>query len=667
MKKLNFLLVLLFVFAFTGCKYDDEPIWNEVHNLQSELSTLNKNVDALQKIVEAQQKNKSVTAVEETETGYVIAFNDGTKVTITNGKDAPAVGTQKYEGEYYWTLGGEGKWILDESGKKIPVAGKDGASPQLSIDNKGYWMLNGKRLTDEKGEEVKAVGKDGDSFFKEVKEDEANQQVIFILTDGKTITLPKEGKGELYFEAPEDGKDFYSFSFNETKELKLNMSELSSIELFKGLKGWKIKIRKEENKVVITSPKYKEEDYQPNGIISFIAIDKKRQTKFISASVEVSIGFTDKDGTFVVCEGNMTTVNGTVAFYDKNGNEYLNIFEEANDGKEIGNVVQDMYMANGRIYFLTQNGSNMQGMGRFVVCDAKTMKMIYASELPTLTAEKKNAWPQHLVIVSPTKGFVQYSEAGMEATSGIATIEMTDNSAKIGKYVEGTFGQFTVKGATKTRMVYSRGKIYAACGNSVVIINPDDNTVEKRLTYENRQVKGIVKGNDGNIYYALTGKFTGNPNMGAQFDSKEGAQIVSMTPEGTEIERVNTPKEIIFPTETWSPSINMCASLTQPYLYFVDNNQWGAKTASRYNIETKKFDVHYVTTDITIYGIMGEHPTTHKLWVGTSDFISSKINVFDTSATPAKELKKFSYPTQKGASPAGIDFTYRFSEEYINK
>ena len=40
-----------------------------------------------------------------------------------------------------------------------------------------------------------------------------------------------------------------------------------------------------------------------------------------------------------------------------------------------------MYMANGKVYLLTQNGDNMGGAGRFVVCDAKTMKMEYADPL----------------------------------------------------------------------------------------------------------------------------------------------------------------------------------------------------------------------------------------------------------------------------------------------
>ena len=67
--------------------------------------------------------------------------------------------------------------------------------------------------------------------------------------------------------------------------------------------------------------------------------------------------YTDKDGTFVVCEGNMTSVNGMLVYYDKAGKEYREVFEQANGGLEIGNVVQDMFMANGKIYLLTRTAT----------------------------------------------------------------------------------------------------------------------------------------------------------------------------------------------------------------------------------------------------------------------------------------------------------------------
>ena len=64
---------------------------------------------------------------------------------------------------------------------------------------------------------------------------------------------------------------------------------------------------------------------------------------------------------------------------------------------------------------------------------------------------------------------------------------------------------------------------------------------------------------------------------------------------------------------------------------------------------------------------MGLHPTTNVLWVGKSSYVDSNIYTYNVSGASASEINHLSYPTQKGASPAGIDFAYRFSEAYINK
>ena len=110
--------------------------------------------------------------------------------------------------------------------------------------------------------------------------------------------------------------------------------------------------------------------------------------------------------------------------------------------------------------------------------------MEFADPLVFKTPEDKDTWPQHLVVVSATKAYIQYSDSSMESTSGIVALTLGENSVQIGATLEGTFGAFTSVGAIKTRMVYSRGKIYAGCGHSVVIINAESGTVEKRLTYE---------------------------------------------------------------------------------------------------------------------------------------------------------------------------------------
>ena len=64
---------------------------------------------------------------------------------------------------------------------------------------------------------------------------------------------------------------------------------------------------------------------------------------------------------------------------------------------------------------------------------------------------------------------------------------------------------------------------------------------------------------------------------------------------------------------------------------------------------------------------MGVHPTSKEYWVATSSYIDSKIYVYDVSGDKPQQKSSFQYKTQMGASPAGVDFTYRFSTEWVNK
>ena len=660
MRKLVTLLMLAVLgMATWSCSYDDDDLWAEIDGIRNELAALNEKVSSLRTVVDALEKNKTISEVVETDEGCTIVFSDKTSVTIDNGADAPVIGIDRVEGVYYWTLGGKGNFLTDDEGNRIPVSGE---APELAVDAEGYWTVDGVRVEDASGKEVKASGKDGDAFFKSVTDGET--EVVFELTDGQTIVIPKTG-AVFGFVQPEDGRSCFVFGFGERRTLSLRVADVTTADFMNVPEGWTASFDLAGRSVTLKAPAASDGVSYAGGIVTLIGIRATGETVFASAEVCASVDFTDAGGTFVVCEGNMTSANGMLVWYDKSGKEYEEVFEQANGGKEIGNVVQDMFMANDRIYLLTQNGGSMNGAGRFVVCDARTMRMEYADPLVIKTPEGKDTWPQHLVVVSPTKAYVQYSESGMETTSGICALTLGDGSVEVGATVEGTFGAFSTEGAVKTRMVLSRGKLFAGCGHSLVIVDPATDAVEKRITYEGRQVKGVVKGADGNIYFALAGTFTGNQNMGADFTS--AAKIVGIDHEGREILNEELPEAVRFPVATWSPAVGMCADFTGPYLYFVDTDYFSATTVTRYNYETKTADVHWLSAGETVYGIMGQHPTTGKLWVGMSNYVSSNICVYDVSGASPVQESRFSYSAQKGASPAGIDFAYRYTSEWLGK
>lgn len=399
------------------------------------------------------------------------------------------------------------------------------------------------------------------------------------------------------------------------------------------------------------------------------------------------LDFTHPEGTFVLLEGNMTSENGTIVYFDQHMRSHENVYEQINNN-EIGNVLQDMYMANGKIYIITQNGkkssmgTSFNGDGRFIVCEAHTMKRLVARDMPfyvdidtstgaTQSSKSTLCWPQHIVVVSPEKAYVQYSTADNESHSGIRIIDLTTNIIRTSD-IPNTFGVFTKTGATKARMVFSRGKVFAGRGNSVIVLDPATDAVVKTVTYENRQVKDLAKGCDGKIYAIFTGEFTGNSGMTGETTFTKPAMIVALDANGEVVSETNLPDLVKLRTGTASPTVQMCASFTQPHLYFIGTQAFSATNAMRYNYETGKVNWDYITADLDaessggsiIYGYMGVHPTTEQLWVGKSSYTNSRIHVYDVSRSDALEFSSF---YQKKASPAGVDFAYRFSDEWINR
>lgn len=103
--------------------YDDEELREAVDDLNDRVEAMeeavrnaNSGIETLRKLVEALQKNMTVTSVIETENGYTINFSDGTTATITNGTNAPSISVIKDEdGLYYWALDGR---IIEIDGRK---------------------------------------------------------------------------------------------------------------------------------------------------------------------------------------------------------------------------------------------------------------------------------------------------------------------------------------------------------------------------------------------------------------------------------------------------------------------------------------------------------------------------------------------------------------------
>ena len=119
--------------AMSAC-YNDDELWNKVDELEMKVEANASDIATLSALVDALNNGKVIVGTQQTENGYVLTFNDGSQVSVLNGKDG--------------------------------ADGKDGA--------------NGKD-----GES----GANGDSFFTSIEE--TDDIVIITLADGRVIKLPK--------------------------------------------------------------------------------------------------------------------------------------------------------------------------------------------------------------------------------------------------------------------------------------------------------------------------------------------------------------------------------------------------------------------------------------------------------------------------------------------
>lgn len=188
-----------------GCDNDDlekrvDSLENRLEIVEKTLTEINSGISSLQTIVEALQNGKSVSNVEETATGYVITFSDGSNITLKHGQDgtngqnatAPVIGMAEFEGAYYWTVTIDGKTqFMENNGKKVPVTGN---TPKMGVNEDGYWTVdtgNGPEpVKDEDGNLIPARAGATGSFISDVVY--TDKSIKFIFSDGTIITLPKD-------------------------------------------------------------------------------------------------------------------------------------------------------------------------------------------------------------------------------------------------------------------------------------------------------------------------------------------------------------------------------------------------------------------------------------------------------------------------------------------
>lgn len=302
MKKLFTLMVVAATMCFAaGCDdYDDSDIKNRLDDIEERVdaleklcANLNTNIESLKTLVEAQNGGDYITAVTPvTENGevvgYTIVFAENDPITIYNGKDGengengengytPQIGVkQDTDGVYYWTVDGE--WLTDDLGNKVQAEGQNGTTPQIKIENGGWWVsTNGSDWT-----YLGSATSDGGSAGTGILVTEDDENVTFTLSDGTVIVVAKRAALEMVIEGVE-GTEW--FVYGETKTYAVTESEVTKAVCTKP-DGWKVAYA--DGVLTVTAPAAGAASSEVNGEVSLIYFGAGNQASISTIDVAVS-------------------------------------------------------------------------------------------------------------------------------------------------------------------------------------------------------------------------------------------------------------------------------------------------------------------------------------------------------------------------------------------
>ena len=309
-KTFTFLMVALLGFALTGCR---QKIWDEIDKLDNRVTALedavkktNKDISALQAIVDALQKNVYVTDVITTSEGYTIQFSDGTSAVISNGQDgvnAPVISVrQDTDGFYYWTLDGE--WLIVD-GKKVRANGKDGVdgtngingkdaiTPQVRIneDTKEWeistdggltWIPTGVIAEGKDGEDGSViVGGDSEGSLFESVDTSSKEYVIITLADGTELKLARYNGSAPMF-VIKNAPQLAQVEYGKTEVFEVEAENIAEY-IINTPQGWKADY--ENNALTITAPTKDMCHFDKEGKIAITVISEAGMTSIVKLNV----------------------------------------------------------------------------------------------------------------------------------------------------------------------------------------------------------------------------------------------------------------------------------------------------------------------------------------------------------------------------------------------
>lgn len=336
-----------------------------------------------------------------------------------------------------------------------------------------------------------------------------------------------------------------------------------------------------------------------------------------SAATRVNV-YDFSKGTFVLNEGNMTSGYGSLIFISPNGALTDSLYWRVN-GTFLGNAAQDMYIADKKMYVISQNGG---GDGMLVVANAATLK----KEAAYAKAEMSGlSMPTHIAVVG--------EKAYIRDNNGVSLFDLTTKAKQL---ITGS------EGAAKNRMAVVGDKVFVPAGRSVYVIQGD--AVVRTITMPGT-VSGVVRASDDNLWVSCT-------TSPAQINKVSSADYSVLQTNELGDASVGAGFGATPGISAKADSIYFSNASTKIYRHIFSQNKTELLTDVKTHIDNAGI----------VYNNLAVNPQSGEVYFNTikgygGDFLINDITVFNFSRpTPllANDYKDF---TQ---FPAGIFFTYDF-------
>ena len=347
-----------------------------------------------------------------------------------------------------------------------------------------------------------------------------------------------------------------------------------------------------------------------------------------SAKVTVDVYGKYKYGTFILNEGSAWggDKGGYLIFISPEGELVNKAFQEENNGAWLGSVPQDLFIANKKMYIVSQNGGNEGGFLTIVNAETLKLETAYGDELTG-----KIDWPTHVAVLGDDNIYLRDN-------AGIKLFHPSTGEATL---IEGT------NGARKNTMAVVEGKVFASQSKNLLVIEAGKNEVAATVEFDSN-ISGVVKSSDNNVWVSVSsGKI-------AKVNAKDYSIMKENDLAATNADAAKT----LSASFAAAPSITakgdtlyMSALSTKIYRHIFSTNETKLMVDAKEMVENANI----------VYNTVAVDPVTEGVYLNTikgyGDVGINQISIFDFSGDTPTFKATYNDCTKY---PAGTFFTSNF-------